>query len=55
MTSLSGNKGEWSEIYTLFKLLGEGILYAGDGELNKINDLFYPIVSIIRRENTEHF
>ena len=27
--ALTGNKGEWSEIYTLLKLLGEGKVYAG--------------------------
>lgn len=26
--ALTGNKGEWSEIYTLLKLLGEGKVYA---------------------------
>lgn len=48
--ALSGNKGEWSEIYTLFKLLGEGKVYAGDQNLNKIQDLFYPIIMILRQE-----
>ncbi len=48
--ALSGNKGEWSEIYALFKLLGEGKVFAGDENLNKITDVFYPIISILRRE-----
>ena len=26
--ALTGNKGEWSEIYTLFKLLGDGKVHA---------------------------
>lgn len=39
--ALTGNKGEWSEIYTLLKLLGEGKVYAGDQHMNKIHDLFY--------------
>ena len=47
---LVGNKGEWSEIYTLLKLLGEGKVYAGDQNLNKIQDLFYPIIMILRQE-----
>lgn len=47
---LTGNKGEWSEMYTLLKLLGEGEVYAGDENLNKIKDLFYPIVKILREE-----
>lgn len=37
--ALTGNKGEWSEIYTLLKLLGEGKVYAGDQSLNKIQNL----------------
>ena len=48
--ALTGNKGEWSEIYTLLKLLGEGKVYAGDQDLNKIQDLFYPIIMILRQE-----
>ena len=48
--ALTGNKGEWSEIYTLLKLLGEGKVYAGDQNLNIIKNLFYPIVSILRQE-----
>lgn len=48
--ALKGNKGEWSELYTLLKLLGEGKVYAGDQNLNKIQDLFYPIIMILRQE-----
>ena len=44
------NKGEWSEVYTMFKLLGEGKLYSGDETYNRINDNFYPILNIIREE-----
>lgn len=47
--ALTGNKGEWSEIYTLFRLLGEGKVHAGDANLNKL-DLYYPILNIIREE-----
>ncbi|OEF97004.1 HpaII family restriction endonuclease [Desulfuribacillus alkaliarsenatis] len=46
----TGNKGEWSECYTFLKLLGEGRLYAADAELNKIPDIYYPIIKIIRDE-----
>lgn len=53
--ALTGNKGEWSEIYTLLKLLGEGKVYAGDQNLNKIQDLFYPIVMILRQEKNGKF
>ena len=47
---ITGNKGEWSEIYTLFKLLGDGVVYAGDGELNKLEHLYYPIMHVLRNE-----
>lgn len=47
---IRGNKGEWSEIYALFRLLGDGKVYAGDADLNKIQDLFYPIIMILRQE-----
>lgn len=48
--ALTGNKGEWSEIYALLKLLGEGKVYAGDENFNRIERIFYPIISILRRE-----
>jgi hypothetical protein len=47
---LVGNKGEWSELYTFLKLLADGKLYAADKNLEKMPDIFYPIVSIIRQE-----
>lgn len=53
--TLKGNKGEWSEIYTLLKLLGEGKVFAGDQNLNKIQDLFYPIIMILRQEKEGNF
>lgn len=54
---LKGNKGEWSEIYTFFRLLAEGKLYGADAYLNKRNDVFYDILKIIRNEQvgTLHF
>lgn len=45
---ITGNKGEWSEIYTLFKLLGDKILQPGDGNITKIKNVFYPIIKILR-------
>lgn len=52
---LSGNKGEWSEIYALFKLFGDKKLFAGDADLNKVEELFYPIIKIIRNESGGNF
>jgi type II restriction enzyme len=47
---IRGNKGEWSEIYALFKLLGDKNLFAGNVDLKKVENLFYPIIKIIRNE-----
>ena len=51
--ALTGNKGEWSEIYALFRLLSEGKVYAGDANLNKL-ELYYPILNIIREESKKY-
>ncbi len=48
---LKGNKGEWSEIYVLLRLLAEGKLYAADSKLNKLDDVYFPIIKIIREES----
>ena len=47
---LTGNKGEWSEIYVLFKLLAEGKLYAADEHLRKLENLFFPVFKVVRSE-----
>lgn len=47
---LTGNKGEWSEIYVLLRLLADGKLYAADGDLKKLKDIYFPIIKIIRKE-----
>lgn len=41
---ISGNKGEWSEIYALFKLLGDKQLQLGDKEIERLEGLVYPIL-----------
>lgn len=51
--AISGNKGEWSEIYTLFKLLADGKVHAGDSYMNKL-ELYYPILNIIRDESKRY-
>ena len=35
---LTGNRGEWSEIYVLLKLLADGKIYVADSELNKLSN-----------------
>lgn len=51
----SGNKGEWSEIYTLLKLASDKGVYAADADLNKIENLYYPILRILRSELEDTF
>lgn len=41
-----GNKGEWSELYALAKLLAEGRLYIADENLSKKDGIFYEINEI---------
>ena len=48
---ITGNKGEWSEIYALFKLLGDKQLQPGDENIEKLQGVFYPIIKIIRTES----
>lgn len=52
---ITGNKGEWSEIYTLFKLLGDKLLFTGDANLQVIENAFYPIIRIIRNESGTNY
>ena len=37
---LRGNRGEWSELYALLKLLADGRLYCGDASQNRQDDRF---------------
>jgi len=48
--AITGNKGEWSEAYAFLRLLSEGKLFAADEQLNRIGDVFFPILKIIREE-----
>lgn len=47
---LTGNKGEWSELYALFKIIADKNIYAGDGDLNKIEEMMFPVISVLRNE-----
>ena len=48
---LTGNKGEWSEIYVFLRLLATGKLFAADADLNKNSGTFYNILNVLRTEN----
>lgn len=50
---LTGNKGEWSEFYAFIKLLATGKLYAADENVNKLENTFFPILKIMRTEQTD--
>jgi type II restriction enzyme len=52
---ITGNKGEWSEIYALFKLLGDKKLHPGNSEIKKLENLVYPILRILRTEVNGNF
>ena len=47
---MSGNKGEWSELYTFLRLLSQGRVHAANDKVEKIDEVYYPIVSIDREE-----
>lgn len=47
---MTGNVGEWSELYTLFKLLADGKLYAADADTNKITNIYYDVLKVIRAQ-----
>jgi hypothetical protein len=47
---MSGNKGEWSELYAFMKLLSQGRVYAANEKVEKIEVVFYPILKIMREE-----
>jgi hypothetical protein len=47
---IAGNKGEWSEVYTLLKVISDKQLFAGDSNLNKIETLIFPIIKVLRDE-----
>ncbi|MCR5150577.1 MAG: HpaII family restriction endonuclease [Clostridiales bacterium] len=50
MPKITGNKGEWSELYVLLELLADGKLYTADDKLKKLEDVYFPILKILRDE-----
>ena len=51
---ISGNKGEWSELYAFVELMRSGRLYAADEDLNRINNIYFPILKIFRNNAVAH-
>lgn len=50
---ISANKGEWSELYALLKILGDKKIHAGDAHLNKLES-YYPVLKALRDEASRH-
>ena len=48
---ITGNKGEWSELYVLLYLLGTGKLYSADEKAVRMQDVYFPILRILRNED----
>lgn len=48
-----GNKWEWSEVYALLRILADVKVYAADSELNKLEDVYLPIIKTIREETKD--
>ena len=48
---ISGNRGEWSELYALVKLMYMGKLYAADENVDRISGIHFPILRIIRQKD----
>lgn len=53
VSGMKGNKGEWSELYVLLRLLADGKIHGADENLNKLEDVFFPILKIIRNQGAE--
>jgi hypothetical protein len=47
---LKGNIGEWSEPYALLKLISDKKLHLGGDNFEKLENVFYPILKVIRNE-----
>lgn len=48
---ITGNRGEWSELYALIELMYTGKLYAADEHVNRISDIYFPILRILRQKD----
>lgn len=48
---ISGNKGEWSELYVLLKALGDGRIYGADGNVKRKPDVYLDVNRVIRHDD----
>ncbi|WP_312076761.1 HpaII family restriction endonuclease [Chryseobacterium sp.] len=49
---MKGNKGEWSELYVLIKLMADGKLYQSDTHLKKDDKHVYDVIKAYKGENS---
>ncbi|HAJ99031.1 MAG TPA: HpaII family restriction endonuclease [Bacteroidales bacterium] len=49
-TTLTGNKGEWSEFYAFIKILTDGKVFTADKNLKILEEHFHIVLKIIRQE-----
>lgn len=47
---MAANRGEWAELYVVFKLLADGKIYAADENLNRNINSYLEVVKIVREE-----
>lgn len=52
---MTGNKGEWSEVYALLKIISDKQLFAGDSDLKRLEVLVFPIIKVLRDESNGTF
>lgn len=50
---LTGNKGEWSELYAFLKILSDKELHSADESLALIPNSFLKVLGVIRKEGNE--
>ena len=53
--TLKGNVGEWSEVYTILKILGAGQIPAAKADLSEDTSSSFPVSRILRRQNNFEF
>lgn len=47
---MKANKGEWSELYVLLRLLAYGKLYSAGVNTEKLDDVYFQILRVLRKE-----
>ena len=50
--TITANRGEWSELYVLLKLLAEGKLFGSDDTLELKTDIVYSVLEVVTNYDT---